>query len=206
MNTTESSEWNTVQKKSKKEKMNIDEKKKESTTMATKHHIIKETITVEPNKIGFLAGRQGRNLKRLRENYGIRITLPPREGSSQVIIEGPAKMVLAAKMDIEENLSRKTRFFIEKDQFVLVIGNQGKNIQALEDTLNVEVYINRTNGQVTITGTRCEEAKKIIQENLSNVTSFSIGKEYRRLVLESISALEDAHNVKINSFEDEKWK
>jgi len=107
-------------------------------------------------------------------------------------------------MDIEENLSRKTRFFIEKDQFVLVIGNQGKNIQALEDTLNVEVYINRTNGQVTITGTRCEEAKKIIQENLSNVTSFSIGKEYRRLVLESISALEDAHNVKINSFEDGK--
>lgn len=111
-----------------------------------------------------------------------------------------------AKKAIEENLLVKTSFFIEKDYSILLIGKDGEKIQALEDALEVNIDINRENGQVVITGTRCEEAKEAIEENLSSVTSLFIEKDYHSLIIgplgKTICALQQAHNVDIHIKED----
>jgi len=39
-------------------------------------------------------------------------------------------------------------------------------------------------GEVVVTGKRCEEAKKAIEENASRVTSFFVEKDYRHLLIE----------------------
>jgi len=64
----------------------------------------------------------------------------------------------------------------------------------------------RNDGEVSITGKRCEEAKKTIEEYLSCRTNFFVEKEYRRLVVgreaNTILALEKAHNVQIYTEDD----
>jgi len=85
-------------------------------------------------------------------------------------MEGPAEMITAAKKDIEENLTCKTNFFIEKDCVGLVIGRKGEKIHAMEDKPNVRIKVNKDNGEVVVTGKRREEAKKAIEANLSCVT------------------------------------
>jgi len=91
-------------------------------------------------------------LKRLKEIYGVKIIVPSR-GGFQVILERSTKMFSLARKDIEGNLSRKASFFDEKDYISQVIGDEGKNIQALEDTLDVFININRQNRQVVSKGT-----------------------------------------------------
>lgn len=70
-------------------------------------------------------------------------------------------------------------------------------IHALEDSLNVRVDINKKNRKVVVTGARCKEVRKAIEE-LSCVTSFFIEKDYRVIVIgqggENIRALEEVHN------------
>jgi len=201
MNPNESG-WTTVTKKSKKVNMSTDKKTMSPTSnKATQHSIIiKETMNIEQGKVGLVAGRKACNLKRLKEIYGVRFILPPK-GGSQIILEGPAKMVEAAKKDIEQNLSCKTSLFIEKDHINLLIGSD--EISTLEDALNLRIDI-QEDGEVSITGTRCEEAKKAIEENLSCcVSSFFIEKKYRHLLIgrggATIFSLEKAHNVKIST-------
>jgi len=198
--------WTTITKKSKKEKTNIDAKKMPTAIKATQNPIINETtMTIEPAMIGFVAGRNGCNLKRIKETYGVRTILPPK-GGSQVILEGPAKMISAVKKDIEENLSCKLIFSIENHQ-IFVVGRGGENIIALENELNVKITI-MNSGEILVIGKRCEEAKKAIKESLSTVTNFVIEKEYRRLVLghrgETISALVKAYGVDVNTCDDGK--
>lgn len=67
-------------------------------------------------------------------------------------------MVYATKKDIEDNLSCRTRFFIEKEYINLLIGLRGENIQDLNEALKVHIDINRKTGEVVVTGARCEEA------------------------------------------------
>jgi len=188
-------------------KMNIDVKKKPPTNKATRPFVTKETMIIEPEMMGLVAGRKGSNLKRLREFYGVNIKLPPK-GGSQIILEGPPKMILAAKKDIEENMSYKTNFSIEKDHTRLLIGPDGEKVQALEDELNVRIEIKKENGEVAVTGKRCEEAKKAIKENLSSVTSFFIEKDYSYLVIgqegQTIRDLKKVHNVEIHINEEGK--
>lgn len=74
-----------------------------------------------------------------------------------MIIEGPTDMVSAARKDIEQNLLCETRFFIEKDYIIFVIEQGGERVHAIEDALNVKIYI-QEDGEVAITETRCEEA------------------------------------------------
>jgi len=157
--------------------MSVDTKKKLVAKKETHESLfIKEMMTIEPDMMGFVAGHKGQNVKRLHEIYGVDIILSAREGS-QITIKGPAQMVSAAKKEIEENLSCKTIFFIEKDYTRMVIGKDGERIIALEAALNVDIKIHK-DGEVVITGTRCKEAKKSIEENLSCVTSFFIEKDH----------------------------
>jgi len=125
-------------------------------------HPIKETMNIEPVMMGLVVGGKGLNVKRLRRIYGVNITLPA-NGGSQITIEGPAKMVSAAKKDIAQNLFTKTSFFIESSYFYLVIGQEGEQNQILQDAFNVRIDLNEEDGRVEITGTRCEEAKKAIE-------------------------------------------
>ena len=68
-------------------KMNIDVKKKPPAKGATESSIIKkETMTIEPDMIGVLVGRQGCNLERLKDTYGVKFILPPRK-DFQIILE-----------------------------------------------------------------------------------------------------------------------
>jgi len=179
-------------------KMNIDIKKKPPTSKTTKP---KEEMTIEPDMVGFAAGRKGCNLERLKKIYGVKITLPPKEGS-QLIIEGPIEMVSAARKDIEQNLLCKTSFIIENKYLGLVMGQEGESIHAMEDALNVRIWINKEVGEVVVTGTRCEEAKKAIEEILFRKTSFFIEKDNYHLVVgsngETILALKKVHNVAID--------
>jgi len=111
--------------------------------------------------MGFVIGRNGNNLERLKKIYGVKFILGPKGGSLLTIV-GPAKMISAAKKDIEQTLRCKTNLFIEEDYLYLVIGRDGKNICAIEDALNVRIK-SKEDGEVIITGTRCEEAKKAIE-------------------------------------------
>jgi len=77
-------------------------------------------------------------------------------------------MVSAAKKDIEQNLFKRTSFFIEIEYVHLVIGRDGENTRALEDALNVRTKINE-DGEVIIRGTRCEEAKKAIESMIKRL-------------------------------------
>jgi len=122
MNSTEGEIcWTRVSRNPKKNKMSSIDRKEIP--------IAKQTITIEPEKMAFIVGRKGRNLKRLRDTYdGVRLILP-RDGS-QITIEGPAQSVSAAKKDIEQNLSCKIIFFVEKNCASRVIGREGKNIYA----------------------------------------------------------------------------
>lgn len=81
---------------------------------------------IVPEMRSFVAGRKGRNVKRLEKIYGIKIILLSK-GGSPITIEGPAKLIVAAKKGIEQNLSSKTSsvFFIKKDYVCLVIGRKG---------------------------------------------------------------------------------
>jgi len=159
---TEKQNWTVVSEKSKKEKMSIDGPPADSRP-------IKETMTIEPDLIGFVVGGNGCNLERLKKIYGVKFILPPR-GDSQFTIVGPAEMVSAAKEDIEQNLMCKTSFFIEKDYLyhVRYTGPHGEKIHALEDALNVRTKI-KQDGEVIITGTRWEEAKKAIESLIESL-------------------------------------
>ena len=85
---------------------------------------------------------------------------------------------------VEQNLSSKTRYFIEKDYICLVIWRAGEVIRALEDSLNVGIDINKKNGEVVVMETRCEEVKKVIEENLSSCAmSFFIEKDHSFLLI-----------------------
>ena len=103
-------------------------------------------------------------------------------------------------------MSSKTSFFIEKDYISQVIGDEGKTIRALEDTLNVSIVINREDGQVEVTGTRCEEVKKAIEDRISGKICFFIERDYRFLVAgqggENVRSMREAHNVEITIQED----
>ena len=218
MNSTaeEDSSWTVVDKKRSpkkdvqptvnKQKINIDTRKNPPPKKGAQPSATKETMIIEPDLMGFVAGRKGIHLKRLKEIYGVKIVLPPR-GGSVITIEGPAEMVSAAKKDIKDNLSCETSFSIEEDPIILVMGPKGENIRALQDALNVRITINK-GGEVVITGTRCEEAKNAIKENLSRITKFSIENDYRYLIIgpkgETRSALEKAHNVNIKVEKDGK--
>jgi len=189
-----------------KEQMSIDAKKKLPSKYASqKPFIIKETMAVDPDMMSFVAGRKGRNVKRLEEIYGVAISLSPR-GDSQIILQGSFEKVSAAKKGIEANLSNKTSFVIKKDHICLVIGRNGEKIRALEDALIVKIDINKEDGEVVVTGTRCEEAKKAIEEILSFKMSFFIEKGDRWLFIrqggENIRALRKAYNVTIDIEED----
>jgi len=203
MNSTDEENCTEVTKKTKNQKMSIDRKKTAPTTKATQHSI-KETIIIEPDLMGLVIGRKGCNLKRLAEFYRVKITKPPR-GGSVVTIEGPAKAVSAARKDIEQNLSCKTSFFIENDRCGQVIGRDGEIVRALQDALNVKIWI-KEDGEVLVTGTRWEEAKRSIEEILSHKTSVFVERDIRYLIIgpegETIHALEKAHNVAIRVKED----
>jgi len=99
----------------------------------------------------------------------------------------------------------KTTFSIEKDYARLLIEKDGEKILALEDALNVRIII-KEDGEVVVTGKRCEEAKRSITENLSSMTSVFVEKDYRYLVIgsegETIRALKKAYNVVINIQKD----
>jgi len=183
-------------------KMNIEIKKKPAISKAPS--VIKEEMTIEPDTVSFVAGRKGCNLKRLKKIYGVNIGLPPK-GGSLITIEGPIEMVSAARKDIEQNLSCKTSFLIENKYRGLVFGQEGESIRALQDALNVRFFI-KEDGEVVVTGTRCEEAKKSIEESLHRKTSFFIDKEYCHLAAgpngENLWALRTGHSVDISIKED----
>ena len=188
-----------------KDKMNIDSKNKLPSNKASQEQfIVKDTFTIEPNMMGLVIGRKGHNLKRLEEMYGVVVRLFPR-GGSLITVEGPAERVFAAKKDIEQNLSCKTNFFIKKDCIGLVIGQDGDRSRAMEDALNVKIVV-RNNGEVQVTGKRCEEAKKAIEEKISCETSFFVEKDYIHLLIgqegKAILALSNAHNVRIDILDD----
>jgi len=171
-----------VQPTSSNGKISIAVEKRQTTRKATQLSVIKKEITIEPTMIGFVVGRNGDNLERLKEIYGVKFALPPK-GGSLFTIEGPSeKKVSAAMKDIKDRLSCKTRFFVEKDHISQVIGREGKRIQALEQALNVDIKILQE-GEVVITGLRCEEAKKDIEANLLVKTSFFIEKDYTSLLI-----------------------
>ncbi len=211
MNPTNEENWTVVSENTKKEKVRTDRNKLFSTNNKAQISNDKitrmETMIIEPENMGFVVGRKGCHLKPLEDIYGVKFILPPK-GGSRITIKGPAQMVSAAKKHIEDNLNCKTSFFIEKAYIGLVIGREGEKTRAMEDALHVRIRINIEGGEVIITGVRCEEAKKAIEDQLSCVTSFFIGKDYRRTVVgpeaATVGALEKKHSVKINTKRDGK--
>ena len=84
MNPNDEENWTVVAKKTKKAKMSIDGKKtppNERTEKTIKPSIIKETMVIEPEMMGLVAGRKGCNLERLKKIYGVKFILPPKGGS-----------------------------------------------------------------------------------------------------------------------------
>ena len=96
-------------------------------------------MTIEPDKIGFVAGRKGCNLKRIKDTYGVNIRLPPK-GGSQIILEGSSK-IISAKKAIEDRISGKICFFIEREYRFLVAGQGGENVRSMREAHNVEITI-----------------------------------------------------------------
>ena len=74
-------------------------------------------------------------------------------------MEGPAEMISAVRKDIEQNMSCKTRFFVEKDYIGLVVGKEEETKRAMEDALNVRIRIQQEDREVVVAGTICEEAE-----------------------------------------------
>ena len=127
--------------------------------------IIEEEMNIEPNNIGRVIGRNHSNVNRLKTTYKVGIILPPK-GSSQIIIQGPAEMVFAAKKDIGDGLPSTTRFFIQKEYTDLIIGPYGREVQALSEEHDyAQITIERGDGEVVIKGTKrsCETCKKAIE-------------------------------------------
>lgn len=44
-----------------------------------------------------------------------------------------------------------------------VIGREGERTRALEEALNLGIHLNKEDVEVLVTGTRCDEVKKIIE-------------------------------------------
>ena len=170
-------EWTLVSKKSnKKKKISVDAKKKprnknDTVVKTTKPFFVKEEMTIEPELMGFVTGRKGCNLERLKKIYGVKFILPPK-GGSQLTIEGPAKMVSATKKDIADRPYRAWQdSLLKKSHIHLLIGPEGENIQALQSALYVNINIKKDGKRSLSRGKRCEEAKKTIKDNLTRITN-----------------------------------
>lgn len=71
-------------------------------------------MSIEPENIGKVVGRNSSNVNRLQKKYDVKISFPAK-GSSQIIsIEGLAENVSAAKTNIEQSLTTAT-FLIKKE-------------------------------------------------------------------------------------------
>ncbi len=65
-------------------------------------------MSIEPENIGKVVGRNSSNVNRLQTKYDVKINLPAK-GSSQIIsIEGLTENVSAAKTNIEQSLTTAT--------------------------------------------------------------------------------------------------
>ena len=102
--------------------------------------IVKEKMSVLPEMMGLLVGRNASNLDRLRQKYGVKISRPD-WGNFHINIEGPVEMVSVAKKDIEDSLPRTINFVIEKKHIGLVIGTKGETITDLRRTNQVKINV-----------------------------------------------------------------
>jgi len=93
----------------------------------------------------------------------------------------------------------------------LMAGRLGRNLKRTKEKYGVSISLPpRGDSQIILQGSveMISAAKKDIEENLSNVTTFYIQKEYRWLVLgqeaKTVIALENFHQVDINICDDGK--
>jgi len=163
------------------------------TTLAPKNQtiIIKEMMTIEPNKVRYVIGREYSNLNRLKEVYGVDITLVPAIGGCQVIIEGPIDMVPAAKKDIKEGTPCTKSFYVERDYIRRIIGRREEDIRSLEKAHGVTISFSRKDGKIIVTGniSGCEACQNAIEALIRNefweefyipsdLVKFVIGKNF----------------------------
>jgi len=158
-------------------------------------------LRIEKDYIRLVIGKDGERIsEEMEDTHNVHIKT--RE-DGEIIITGTR--CKEAQRSIEEKFSCITSFSVERDYRILVVGIEGKNIRDLAKALDVWININE-DGEVVIIGARFQEARRVIEENLSQMTRFFIKKEYRYLVIEregkNQRALEKAHNVNIHIRED----
>lgn len=80
-------------------------------TVSEEPKIIKEMMSIEPDKISFVTGRERSSIKvnRIYEIYRVNIVIP-----SDITIERPTEMVTAANNDIEERLATSYDEFLHR--------------------------------------------------------------------------------------------
>lgn len=144
-------------------KGSIDAMKTTSTKKPAQSLITKVTMFIEPDLMG---RSQGNTFEIYGVNASSAYLLEGAPGS-QIILEGPVEMVSAAIVDIKENLMCKTRLFIEKDRISKIIyrARRAKRIRSMKEAFNVRISM-KEDGEVVVTGSRDQEAKKAIEEKL----------------------------------------
>ena len=125
---------------------------------------VEEMLIIPSEKIGFVAGKQFANVNRLREAYGVKVSLPAK-GGNEVVIKGTAEDVATAKKDIQESLPVTLTYQTEDYYIGFIVGHKGVVIRGLRKEYGVTVEINQEQKQVIIDGNkeRCGEALLAIE-------------------------------------------
>ena len=126
---------------------------------------IEEEVTVPEDMVGFIAGRQFANARRLENTYDIKVIIPGKGEGNVIVLQGPdADKLAAARKDIIESIPVTLTQAIDPKYVGLIIGYKWQGIKRLckdHDVKSIEFDDKKT---VIIKGKkdRCEEALKAI--------------------------------------------
>jgi len=179
----------------------------------------KEKFWVPPDLVGFIAGKNCSNLKRIESTHGVQVFLPSNaNGKSKILVKGPtAEKVSAAKREITARAYEyQEEFAVSPDLLGCIIGKNGSNLKRIESFYDVHVQMPRgdkkRNG-VVVKGWAAgnvSAAKKDILESLpvDSTLSFDVEKRFERKIIgrggETVRRLCKEYGVKIGLSKDGK--
>lgn len=131
---------------------------------------VKEVVIVPLDKVGYVAGQQFTNKIRLENTYGVIVTIPPKDsGSNEIILEGLSDRVVAARVDIIDNLQLELEFPVEDSAIQWIHAYEGVTMQTLSKDHNVEIDFG--DGKVRISGKKrsCEDAWSTLKSIITQI-------------------------------------
>ncbi|KAJ8022002.1 Vigilin [Holothuria leucospilota] len=101
-----------------------------------------DTLNIDPRFVKHIIGKNGVNVNRIKQNYGVSIRIPTeQENSGEIRIEGSPDGVAQAKSELSEMAQRmenekQREILIEYRFHRLIIGTGGENIKEIREKFN----------------------------------------------------------------------